>query len=258
MPAPLLELEQPPSADATDFSDVQLELAPEEALSAEGPSAVADTETEPESAAAAPKSIWKMLSFRPAKPAKDSTALAEAAVQIPQDVSSQLSPAVDARPSSISLRSRHGVDQGEHTDSSQPGPVAAAPPELQQGDDLPQQPIAAAKHFGFFSSLRRNISSAAIATARTDAPVLDTVLPPETMESASSSAHTSRHMPPVRLPSQAAFQQQPSLPVQQQQLQSAVKAVVASSQIQLPPVFDYNDGDDVHPRQQSTVSASLS
>lgn len=151
------------AADATDFADVQLELLVDQAPPMPPLESQADTTiAEPAATsdmAAAPKSIWKMLSLRSAKPARQTSKPTEPLVRDPV---AHLAP-VSSQASHSSMQSASFVPEAAQADSQrQLGATTAdvnadAASSVAEQQDSTEVPSAAAsgKRFGFLSSFRR-------------------------------------------------------------------------------------------------------
>ena len=153
------------AADATDFADVQLELPadhsqPLPAIESHVEAAQA-VPAVPSETAAVPKSIWKMLSLRSAKPVKETSKATEPLVQ---DSEPKPAPA-SSQASHNSMQSGSLMSQAAQADSQlQPstanidGDTQTANSVAEQQDSTgayEQSAAATGKRFGFLSSFRR-------------------------------------------------------------------------------------------------------
>ena len=151
------------AAEATDFADVQLELLvdhapPMPALESQADTTIAEPAATSDTAAA-PRSIWKMLSLRSAKPAKQTSKPTEPLVQDPV---AHLAP-VSSQASHSSMQSASFVPEAAQADSQRQLDTTTADVNADAASNVAEQqdstevPSAAAsgKRFGFLSSFRR-------------------------------------------------------------------------------------------------------
>ena len=255
------------TADATDFADVQLELTAKEAPPVQEAAAEPITDSVesapavPGAAVAATKSIWKMLSLRPSKPEKESSRPA-------QDQLGQLAWTVRDQTSQINLLLPSSTPEADQPVQQPPHEVVVAAnvdatssnAEQQYSLEAAQQPAAAAgKRFGFLSSFRR--TTAQQSASRSEAMLVETAIPEDgfaPLQSAQVGNELSiDQIDASGLEAQAQQQadqfiqpmvvsQQQDLTVGQQSTNPAAPKDAAGSHIELPPVFDYADSEQVH------------
>lgn len=239
---------------STDFADIQLELPVEAAVpvtDATSEAAVDSTnamQLPPATSSAAPKSIWKMLSLRSAKPTKQASTLAESAAE---DSHAQTAP-VSAHTSQSSLQlpptaeadveSQHELprvsDKADTTSSVVEEPVSG---------DAPHTAIS--KRFSFLSSFRRTSTQTAAGT--TEASMLEASLPEKDVNPLQTAAMHNQLVLESAVGSQEQAQQQAGHAtklghMQQRGLKASEAAKsrdAAGSNIELPPVFDYAEAE---------------
>ena len=255
------------SGDATDFADVQLELpAEEEGLPVQEAAAEPITDSVDSApaasgaTAAAAKSIWKMLSLRPSKAEKESSRPAQDQLgQLAWTVRDQTSqsslplPAFTPQADQPVQQAPHEVDVAANVDAT------SSNTEQQDSLEAAQQPATAAgKRFGFLSSFRR--TTAQQSASRSEAMLVETAIPEDGFASLQSAQVGNElsidQIDASGLEAQAQQQADPSiqpmvvsqqrdLTVGQQSTDSAAPKDAAGSHIELPPVFDYADSEQV-------------
>ena len=162
-PAPLTAAAD--AADATDFADVQLELPADHSQHLPAVDSHAEAAQAvpafPSETAAVPKSIWKMLSLRSAKPVKETSKATEPLVQ---DSEPKPAPA-SSQASHNSMQSGSLMSQAAQADSQLQPNTANIDGDTQTADSVAEQQdstgayeqsaAATGKRFGFLSSFRR-------------------------------------------------------------------------------------------------------